>query len=76
MSPMGHSAVDIERLSTEARLELIGNLWDSLRKQPDAVPVPEAHRAELDRRLDELEAGHAELVTWEDAKRRMGIQGE
>lgn len=34
------------------RLALIEKLLDSLALTPDAVPVPESHLRELDRRLD------------------------
>jgi putative addiction module component (TIGR02574 family) len=33
-------------------LELVEQIWDSLAATPEAVPVPDWHRAELDRRLD------------------------
>ncbi|NLE95457.1 MAG: addiction module protein [Dehalococcoidia bacterium] len=55
----------------EDRLELIGELWDSLRRVPDAIPVPDAHRDELDARLHAIENGEAELVEWDEALRRM-----
>jgi putative addiction module component (TIGR02574 family) len=39
----------IEHLSPTERLALIEELWDSL--DPSDVPVTEAHKAELDRRI-------------------------
>lgn len=47
--------IDIVTLTLDERLELIERLWDSLSATPDAVPFPDAHREELDRRLDELD---------------------
>lgn len=47
--------IDIATLTTDERLELIERLWNSLSSTPDAVPFPDAHREELDRRLDELD---------------------
>lgn len=47
--------IDISTLSADERLELIERLWDSLLSTPEAVPFPESHREELDRRLDELD---------------------
>ena len=41
----------IEELSTDQRLELIGLLWESIPETAEALPVPEWHRKELDRRL-------------------------
>lgn len=45
--------IDIATLAPDERLELIERLWDCLSATPDAVPFPDAHREELDRRLDE-----------------------
>jgi len=47
--------IDIQALSPAQRLELIGLLWDSLSSTPEAIPFTDAQRAELDRRLDELD---------------------
>jgi putative addiction module component (TIGR02574 family) len=52
-------AIDIGKLAPEERLKLIGDLWESLRAQPDAVRLTPAQKAELDRRLDALERGTA-----------------
>jgi len=43
---------DILNLTVAERIELIGDLWDSLAEVPDAVSLTEAQKAELDRRLD------------------------
>jgi len=64
-------AIDIEKLAPEERLRLIEELWESLREQPDDVRLTTAQRAELDRRLDELDRGDAELVSWDEVKRRI-----
>ena len=52
---MARPIIDVEQLSPDERLELIGQLWDSLAKNPESVPVTAAQKAELDRRLDEME---------------------
>jgi putative addiction module component (TIGR02574 family) len=68
---MGHPAIDIDSMAPEDRLNLIGELWDSLQRTPDSIPFPEAHRKELDARLDAIDRGEAELVEWDEALRRM-----
>lgn len=45
--------MDFSHLSTEQRLDLIGELWDSI--EADAVPLTEAQAAEIDRRLATLD---------------------
>ena len=46
---------DIEKLTVEERLDLIERVWDSLAVTQDDVPLTDSQRAELDRRMDELE---------------------
>ena len=38
-------------LSVEERIQLVEALWDSIADRPDSLPVTDAQRAELDRRL-------------------------
>ena len=52
---MSKPALNIGDLSPEERLRLIEELWDSLSEEPGAVPLTNAQREELDRRLDDLE---------------------
>jgi putative addiction module component (TIGR02574 family) len=68
---MSSHAIDISKLAPEERLRLIGDLWDSLRSQPDAVHLTPAQKAELDRRLDALDRGTAQVITWDEARRRL-----
>ena len=64
-------AIDISKLAPEERLKLIGDLWESLRAQADAVHLTAAQKAELDRRLDSLDSGIADVISWDEAKRRL-----
>ena len=45
------SIIDTEKLSPEERLELLEQHWESLSEIPEAVPMTDAQREELDRRL-------------------------
>jgi len=58
-------------LTVEQRLELIGELWDSIPESLDALPVPDWHRAELERRLAEADAKPQEAVPWEEVRRHL-----
>ena len=68
---MSIPAIDIDRLAPEERLQLIGDLWESLRVQPEAVHLTDAQKAELDRRLDSLDRSTADVMSWDEAKRRL-----
>ena len=63
------SSIDIQRLSAEERLALLAELWDSLR--PEEVPLTQAQRTELDRRLDDLEADSDLGIPWEEVLQRI-----
>jgi putative addiction module component (TIGR02574 family) len=69
MSPTLH-ALGIDRMNTEDRLRLIGEIWDSL-PPADQREIPESHREELDRRLAEAEADPGAGVPWEEVKAQL-----
>jgi putative addiction module component (TIGR02574 family) len=60
---------EIDRLTVEERLELIGRIWDGLSET--APPIPEWHLAEVKRRraaaLADPEAG----TPWTEVKARL-----
>jgi putative addiction module component (TIGR02574 family) len=68
---MTSPTIDIDKLAPEERLRLIGDLWESLRATPEAVPITQAQRSELDRRLDDVEKGTGDSVSWGDITRRL-----
>lgn len=57
------TTIDIDHLSPEERLELIGRLWDSL--DAEDLPLTPAQEAELDHRLATADADLADSVPWE-----------
>jgi putative addiction module component (TIGR02574 family) len=57
---------DIDHLSADERLALIGRLWDSLTDTD--LPLPDAQRVELENRLASFELERQRGVTWEDLK--------
>lgn len=42
---------EILDLPVAERLRLVEEIWESILASPDALPLPESHRLELDRRL-------------------------
>lgn len=55
-------ALGIEQMSIEERLELIDAIWETI---PESSSLMPSLREELDRRLDEYEAGGVPLIPGE-----------
>ena len=62
--------VDLDHLSARERLELVQELWDQIASRPDDVPVTDAQRGELDRRLADHQSAPNEVTTWDAVKAR------
>ncbi len=66
--------LDFSHLSTEQRLDLIGEIWDSI--EATAVPLTAAQEAELNRRVAMLDAnpqnGRDAFEALTDLRRRFG----
>lgn len=56
--------LDFGHLSPEQRLQLIGELWDSLDQRD--IPIPDWHKAEIDRRMALIESGETEWFTLDE----------
>ena len=67
--------VDIGSLSTEERLRLMEELWESLRATPESIPLTNTQREELDRRLDELDREGPTGIPWDEVLHRIRNRG-
>jgi len=68
---MTKPALNIGDLSPEERLRLIEELWDSLNEKPGNIPLTNAQREELDRRLDDLDRSGPEGIPWEQVAQQI-----
>lgn len=72
---MGQPAFDYLSLSIEERLQLVGDIWDSIadaaNASPDLLPLTAAQMAELDRRIAHADAHPEELIPMEDVLARV-----
>ncbi len=64
------TVLDIDQMTLEEKLRAMEALWDDLCRK-DAVPVPQWHKDILDERERQIEAGKAEFIDWDIAKRRI-----
>jgi putative addiction module component (TIGR02574 family) len=58
----------ILQLPLDERLKLVEDIWDSIAATPEAVPVPDWHRDELDRRLGQTTPGTG--LSWDEVRVR------
>jgi putative addiction module component (TIGR02574 family) len=63
---MAKAALDISRLNRDEQFDLLDRLWESLGRDPQAFPLTQGQHAELDRRLDDLEAEGPIGLSWEE----------
>ncbi len=65
------SMSDVLALSVPERVKLVQAIWDSIASVPDAVPVTNAEREELDRRLDAYYQDPDAGSPWSEVKARL-----
>ncbi|MBX3176340.1 MAG: addiction module protein [Candidatus Hydrogenedentes bacterium] len=55
---------EIGKLDLADKLLLVEDVWDSIAADNHALPMPEWHRSELERRLHAHRTGEADLHDW------------
>ena len=75
---MGNPAFDYRSLTVTERLQLVGDIWDSIAEEasalPDVLPLSESQKAELDRRIAEYDANPSSGVPMDEALARIRAQ--
>ncbi|MEW6574172.1 MAG: addiction module protein [Bacillota bacterium] len=62
---------EISKLSTPEKILLVEDLWDSIAADESAVPVPQSHMEELDKRLERYESVSGDLLSLEELRARI-----
>jgi len=62
---------EIHKLSVEERFELLDALWNSLAEHPENLPVSDAQRAEVRRRLEDHRSNPDSGRSWDDVREDM-----
>lgn len=70
---MASPASDLRQLPTDQKLRLLAELWDSIEESAD-IALTEEQWAEIRRRMARTDANPAELVSYEEMRRRLGWQ--
>ncbi len=66
---------EIEELSPEDRLRLIGDVWETLEASSDSLGLPEGHQEVLDQRLTELKNAPETTLGWDEILEKVRNRG-
>ena len=61
----------IQQLTKEEKLQLVGDLWDAIAALPDDLPVSDEEKALLDKRWKAHSESPQDALTLEDFKKRL-----
>jgi putative addiction module component (TIGR02574 family) len=73
MSP-GIKSFGIDQLTVAQRILLVEEIWDSILDEAEALPLSDAQKQDLQRRLAAYEADPKAGSSWEDVKKRLRDQ--
>ena len=62
---------ELLKLSVAERIQLVEDLWDSIAADPEALPLTEEQKAELERRLAEHKADPNSAIPWSEVRERL-----
>ncbi len=62
---------EILQLSVAERIQLAEDIWDSIAAFPEAVPLTNEQKQELDRRLQAYAQNPSEGISWGELKEKM-----
>ena len=65
--------VEISQLSVAERIQLAEDLWESILERQDELPLTDAQKQELDRRLENYQQDPTSGSTWQEVKQRLGF---
>ena len=71
LSRVSRALPSLDELTLTERIELVQDLWDDIASDPDRVPVTQAQRAELDRRIEDHRADPDDCADWATVKSRL-----
>jgi len=62
---------DILELTIAERIQLAEDIWDSVAAFPEAIPLTDAQKAELDRRLQAYAQNPSGGISWDELKDKL-----
>lgn len=66
------SIAEIRQLPLTEKLQIMEAIWEDLRDNAEAVPVPDWQKTLLDRRRKAVEEGREQVWDWDEVKHTLG----
>ena len=61
---------EIRKLTPDQRLQLLEDVWETFKSEPESLELSEGHRDLIQKRLQLLEK-HPAMVSWDDVLHRL-----
>jgi len=68
---MSTQLTDILQMTIAERIQLAEDIWDSIAAVPEALPLTDAERQELNRRLELYQQNPVEGIPWDELKEKV-----
>lgn len=68
---METQVAEILELSVAEKIQIVEDIWDSIRRNPEELPLSEAEKRELDKRLADYEQNPDDGIEWETLKKNI-----
>ena len=65
---------EVHQLPLSEKLQIMEAIWEDLRSQAEAVPVPDWHKELLDARQKAVAEGREEILDWDIVKNSLGVK--
>jgi putative addiction module component (TIGR02574 family) len=65
------SASHIVEIPIDQRIQLVEDIWDSIAAIPQSVKIPDWHKKELEKRLEDFHADPEGVSPWAEVKERI-----
>lgn len=62
---------DILELSVSERIQLVEDIWDSIIEIPEAIPLTQTQKEELNRRLEAYSKNPDNVSPWDEIKKKI-----
>ena len=69
------TVADTLEMSVAERMRLAQDIWDSIASEPGSVPISDAERDEIERRVEERDSNPVPTIPWEQGKKQ-GMGGQ